>query len=92
MASELTAIEQTIRDFLLQELLYDKQLADLGPQQMLLENSLLDSIGILQIVAFCEQTFDIAIPEEELIPDHFENVRAIGGLVEQCLAEKRAPR
>jgi acyl carrier protein len=88
MAIELTPTEKTIRDFLLEEILYDKQLADLGPQDKLLRNSLLDSIGILQTVTFCEQTFDISIPEEELSPDHFESIRAIGKLVERRVAKK----
>ena len=90
MATELTPTETTIRDFLREEILYDKQLADLGPQDMLLKDSLLDSIGILQIVAFCEQVFDISIPDEELLPNHFESLRAIGQLVERRIAEKGA--
>ena len=92
MATELTATETTIRDFLLEEILYDTQPADLGPQDLLLKNSLLDSIGILQTVTFCEQTFDISIPEEELLPDHFENLRAIAQLVERRIADSRASR
>ncbi len=90
MATKLTPTEKTIRDFLLEEILYDKQLADLGPQDMLLKDSLLDSVGILQTVTFCEETFDIRIPEEELMPDHFQNIRAIAQLVERQLADKRA--
>jgi acyl carrier protein len=88
METELTPTEKIIRDFLVEEALYDKQLADLGPQDMLLEAELLDSIAILQTVAFCEQTFDISIPEEELLPDHFENVREIAKLVERRMANK----
>jgi len=90
MATELTPTEKIIRDFLLEEILYDKQLADLGPQDLLLENELMDSISIMQTVAFCEQIFEISIPEEELLPDHFENLRAISQLVERRLADKRA--
>jgi acyl carrier protein len=90
MATELTPTEKTIRDFLLGEILYDKQLADLDPQEPLLENELMDSISILQTVAFCEQIFEISIPEEELLPDHFENIREIALLVERRLADKRA--
>jgi acyl carrier protein len=90
MATELTPTEKIIRDFLLEEILYDKQLADLGPQDLLLENELMDSISIMQTVAFCEQIFEITIPEEELLPDHFENLRAISQLVERRLADKRA--
>jgi acyl carrier protein len=90
MAEPLTSTEKTIRDFLLEEILYDKQLADLGPEDLLLEDSLLDSIGILQTVMFCEQNFGISIPEEELLPDNFQNLRAIAQLVERQLADKRA--
>jgi acyl carrier protein len=89
MATELTPTEKTIRDFLLEEILYDKQLADLGPQEPLLESELMDSISILQTVAFCERIFEISIPEEELLPDNFENIRGIAQLVERRLAEKK---
>ena len=90
MATELTPTEKIIRDFLLEEILYDKQLADLGPRELLLESELLDSISILQTVAFCERIFDITIPEEELLPDNFENLHEIAQLVERRLAEKKA--
>jgi acyl carrier protein len=84
----MSPMENTIRDFLLQDVLYDKTLPELRPEDSLLQSELLDSIAILQIVAFCEQVFDISIPEEELMPDHFENVRAIGQVVERGLARK----
>ena len=61
-----------------------------GPDDSLLETELLDSIAIMQIVAFCEQVFDINIPEEELLPDHFETIREISQLVERRLADKPA--
>ena len=65
-----------------------RRLACWVPEDSLLESELLDSIGIMQIVAFCEQMFEISIPEEELLPEHFENVRAIGQVVERQLAER----
>jgi methoxymalonate biosynthesis acyl carrier protein len=86
----LTPVENTIREFILQDVLYDRELEDLSPEDSLLETELLDSIAIMQIVAFCEQAFDIDIPEEELLPDHFENMRVIGQLVERRLAAKVA--
>jgi methoxymalonate biosynthesis acyl carrier protein len=88
MATPLTSVETAVRDFLLEEVLYDKNLTALGPDDALLETELLDSIAIMQIVAFCEQVFEITIPEEELLPDHFENIRLIGQLVERRLVPK----
>ena len=78
----MTDVETLIRDFVLYEALYDKQLPDgLGPEDSLLQTELLDSIAIMQIVAFCEEIFDINVPEEELLPDNFENVRLIAEMV-----------
>ncbi len=90
MATELTSTEKVIRDFLIEEVLYDKQLTELDPEEPLLKNELMDSIAVLQTVAFCEQIFEISIPEEELLPDHFETVRAIAQLVERRIASKLA--
>ena len=87
-AADLSAVEATILDFIFQEVLYDKELTDRSPEASLLEAELLDSIAIMQVVAFCEQMFDVEIPEEELLPEHFESVRAIGELVERRLAAK----
>jgi D-alanine--poly(phosphoribitol) ligase subunit 2 len=89
-ATTLTPTETTIRDFLIQEVLYDKELGDLGAEDSLLESELLDSISIMQLVAFCEQVFEIIVPEEELLPDNFESVRTIGHLVERRLAHTTA--
>ncbi len=89
-ANTLTPNETLIRGFLLEQVLYDKELTDLGPADSLLETELLDSIAIMQIVAFCEQVFEIEIPEGELLPGNFENIRAIGQLVERRLVAKAA--
>ena len=44
---------------------------------------LLDSLSILKTVTFCEEQFGVTIPDEDVLPDHFESVRAIAKLVER---------
>ena len=78
-----TAIESTIREFLIRDVFYDKDLTSLGPEESLLERGLLDSLSILKIVTFCEESFGITIPDTEVLPDHFDSIRAIGQMVEQ---------
>jgi acyl carrier protein len=82
----LTATEAGIRDFLVTEIFYDKDIGDLGVTDSLIQGGLLDSLAILRIVAFCEENFGIEIPDQELLPEHFENIRAIAKLVEARLA------
>ena len=81
------ATEATIRDFLTGEVFYDKDLKNLGPGDSLLEKGLLDSLAILKIVTFCEESFGITIPDAEVLPDHFETVRSIAALVERQRAQ-----
>ena len=79
----LTATEAAVRQFLVEDVFYDKDLKTLGPDDSLLARGLLDSMAILKTVTFCEEQFGIAIPDEDVLPDHFESVRAIAKLVER---------
>jgi acyl carrier protein len=79
----LTPTESAVRQFLIEDVFYDKDLKDLGPDDSLLAKGLLDSLSILKTVTFCEEQFGITIPDEDVLPDHFESVRAIAKLVER---------
>ena len=79
----LTPTETAVRQFLIEDVFYDKDLKNLGPDDSLLAKGLLDSLSILKTVTFCEEQFGITIPDEDVLPDHFESVRAIAKLVER---------
>ena len=79
----LTPTETTIRQFLVDDVFYDRDLKNLAPTDSLLAKGLLDSMSILRTVTFCEEEFGITIPDEDVLPDHFESVRAIAKLVER---------
>ena len=83
-----TATEARIRDFLTQDVLYDRDLRDLPLDENLIEKGLLDSLAILKVVTFCEEEFGVTIPDHDVLPDHMESVRAIAALVERVRAAK----
>jgi acyl carrier protein len=75
------AIEQTVREFLINEVFYDKVFDRdaLGPTDTLV--GLLDSLGIMRVVNFCEETYGIQIPDTDILPEHFETIRSIAELI-----------
>jgi acyl carrier protein len=79
----LSPTEAAIRTFLVEDVFYDRDLKNLGPDDSLLARGLLDSLSILKTVTFCEEQFGITIPDDEVLPDHFESVRAIAALVDR---------
>ncbi len=48
----------------------------------LLDSGIIDSTGILEVVSFIESEFGIRVQDEEIVPEHFENVRFIAAFVE----------
>ena len=42
-----------------------------------LENDLIDSTGVLELVAFIEENFNIRVEDEELIPENLDSVNKL---------------
>ena len=51
-------------------------------QDNLLESGVLDSLGILDLVAFVEQNFGIVLTDEELVPENFQAIERLTAFVQ----------
>jgi peptidyl carrier protein len=54
--------------------------ARITPETELIEDGILDSIAILDLVGFLEERFRITMPVEEFIPENFRTAAAIAAL------------
>jgi acyl carrier protein len=75
-----------VRDYIIQTFLFgdgDRLTNDTS----LLANAIIDSAGIMDLVGFLEDTFDIAIDDDELLPENLDSLHGI----ERYLKGKRAP-
>jgi acyl carrier protein len=54
-----------------------------GDNDPLLENGIVDSLGILDIVQFLETEFGITAIDDDLIPENFRTIQAISEYVER---------
>ena len=84
-----TSIRSTIRSFIEENFLFqigDQKLAD---NHSLLEAGVVDLTGVLELVAFLEDTFHLQIADKDIIPQNLDTVDAITAFVErsQLLAE-----
>ena len=55
----------------------------LAGSESLLENGVLDSLGILDLVAYLEREFHITVTDDDLLPEHFETLDRLTAFVEQ---------
>jgi acyl carrier protein len=70
-----------IRQFVLREFLPDVPAEELGADEDLLAGGVVDSLGLLKLIAWIEDRFGVAVDEVELSPDSFRSITAINAFV-----------
>ena len=68
--------------YIQENLLTGKGEIELLPEDDLLGSGLLDSMGVMRLVGFVEETFNIKIPSEDIVIENFMDVKAITNYVE----------
>ncbi len=71
---------ERIKVFILEQIPKARQL-DIKNEDELIETGLLDSLGILDVVTYLEEEFEITVSDEELIPDNFQSIDAMAEYV-----------
>lgn len=67
---------EKVRGFVVENFLFG-QAGDLQDTTSFLDNGILDSTGVLELVAFLEETFSIKIDAEETLPDNLDSIELI---------------
>ena len=62
-----------IRTFIVENFLFGDD-DGLNDSTSFLEEGVIDSTGILELVSFVEETFEIIIEDEELIPENLDSI------------------
>ncbi|MCK6548999.1 acyl carrier protein [Myxococcota bacterium] len=73
---------QRLRRYVEQELARNHPSVDLD-RESLVDSGVIDSLGIMKLVAFIERELGVKIPDEELLPERFDTLRTISALVEE---------
>ena len=74
-------VEERIRGFVLKQFPRARK-SGLQPGDKWLQNGLIDSLGILDLVHFLEEEFSIQASDEELTPENFESLSAVVAFAE----------
>lgn len=74
------SVVNNLEQFILELGSVDKDAID--PDEDLLEQGLIDSLGIVQIIAFVEDNFGVSLGPNDVVPENFASLNALAGLVE----------
>ena len=76
-------IAKEIEQFLLEEMAVGAEHQVIDPEADLIEQRMIDSLGILKVVAFLEDAFGIKVLDEDIVPENFKSVSRLASFVEE---------
>jgi len=81
----MTNFEAEIHRFIADKFLFgdDKKLAD---NDSLLEAGIVDSTGILEIVAHLEERYGMKVDNDEMVPENLDTIANIGAFVKRKIS------
>lgn len=72
-----------IKQFIIDEFMPDVPVEELDSDFDLLAGGVVDSLGLLKVVAWLESEYDIGVDESELGPESFRTVKAIREYIDE---------
>ena len=79
-------IETQIKDYIAQNLLFSDNGYGYGDDASFLEEGIVDSVGVLELVSFVEEYFKITVDDVDVTPDNFDSVDKLAAYIRQKTA------
>jgi acyl carrier protein len=80
-------IETMVREFIVDNFLFREDRDVLSDTESLLDGGLMDSTGVLELVAFLESDIGIEINDADIVPDNFDSLRNIADFAKSKIAK-----
>jgi acyl carrier protein len=75
--------QDRVRNFVVGNFFVSTPLSD---EESLLDHGIIDSTGVLEVVAFIEAEFGITVLDEEMLPENFDSIARITAYVRRKAA------
>ncbi len=85
----MPTIETDVRGFVTDNFLFGRKNVSLDGDDSLLEQGLIDSTGVLELVSFIENKFEIKVEDNDLVPDNLDSINRLIAFIEAKLEEAK---
>ena len=80
MSTDETA--RRIKQLMVDNLTFSGSWSQVDEDYPLLANAVIDSLGMMKLVALIEEEFDVEIDDDDIVPDNWRTIKHVAGLVE----------
>ena len=75
------SIKNEIKSYIVENFMFSDNGNELAEDASFLEEGIVDSTGVLELVMFVEETFNIAVEDQEIVPENFDSVGQLAAYV-----------
>lgn len=79
--SDMEAVKQTLRSYILEEFLPGEDASQLQNDTGLISGRILDSLATLQLTQFLQDRFDVEVRPEEMTEEYLDTIDRIADLI-----------
>ncbi|QDU07406.1 acyl carrier protein [Gimesia aquarii] len=83
----MSSIQSEVRDFVAENFLFDENPESLNNNDSFLETGIIDSTGVLELVAFIEDKYSVEVDDDELVPENLDSIDRLITFIESKLKE-----
>ena len=76
-------MNEVLIKYIQEEIIGGEQELALSAEDDLLNSGLIDSLGIMRLIAFVENKFEIKVPPQDMMIENFMSVEAISSYIER---------
>ena len=76
-------IKDELRTFVMENIMYGQNTNALTDTSSFLESGVIDSTGVLELVAFLERRFGVKVEDRELVPENLDSINGLVRLIER---------
>lgn len=76
-------MSEVLISYIQNQLLGGRNEIEISPEDDLLGSGLIDSMGMMSLIAFIEKEFKFKVPPEDMVIEHFITVEAISAYIAQ---------
>ncbi len=77
------SVAESVERFVVEEIAVGRGIESVAHDEDLLASDILDSLGIMELVAFLEEKYGIRVSDDDLTPENFQTVDSIVGFVDR---------
>ncbi|RYZ94918.1 MAG: acyl carrier protein [Moraxellaceae bacterium] len=71
------AAREQLRQFILNNYLFTDEQSALADDASFLDNGILDSMGILELIDFLDESFNVKVSGDELVPENLDSINSV---------------